>query len=73
MVLEQAKKHIHERDEENRQRYLNVYGIDIYDHDTFDLCINNEKITPEQSMELVLTLLKLKNLKLGARITKRSR
>jgi len=36
MVLEQAKKHIHERDEENRQRYLNVYGIDIYDHDTFD-------------------------------------
>ncbi len=63
MTLEQAERHVRERDERNRQRYLKVYGIDIYNHDMFDLCINNEKITPEQSMKLVLLLLKLRRLK----------
>lgn len=63
MTLKHAKDHIYERDERNRQRYLKVYGINIYDHDNFDLCINNEKISPAQSLSLVLSLLKLRKIK----------
>lgn len=63
ITIKAAKRHIKERDEENRQRYLKVYGIDIYNHDMFDLCINNEKISPEQSMKLVLSLLEIRRLK----------
>ncbi len=62
MSLEQAKKHVKERDEENHQRYLKVYGIDIYNYTIFDLRINNAKITPEQSTKVVLDYLKKKKL-----------
>jgi CMP/dCMP kinase len=36
------------RDRENRQRYLELYGIDIDDHDGFDLTINTHQLSAEQ-------------------------
>jgi len=60
MTLEEAKKHARERDEENRQRYLKVYGIDIYKKEIFDLKINNKNMTPEESCKKVLQFIKKK-------------
>ncbi|MCX8175061.1 MAG: cytidylate kinase family protein [Candidatus Micrarchaeota archaeon] len=51
--LEEAAKHIAERDESNRMRYLEIYRIDIYDHSGFDLVINTERFLPEQSAEII--------------------
>jgi len=42
------------RDESNRKRYLQLYGIDINDHADFDLTINTEKLTAEQVSGLIV-------------------
>jgi CMP/dCMP kinase len=43
-----------QRDEQNRKRYLEVYGIDINDHSDFDIIINTEKLTAEQVSSLIV-------------------
>jgi CMP/dCMP kinase len=42
------------RDEQNRKRYLEVYGIDINDRSDFDIIINTEKLTAEQVSSLIV-------------------
>lgn len=42
------------RDESNRKRYLQLYGIDIYDHSDFDITINTERLTAEQVSGLIV-------------------
>ncbi len=54
MGIRQAMKHVQERDNHNRGRYLALYGIDIFVHSNFDLEINTEKFTPEQIAEIVV-------------------
>ena len=43
-----------QRDEQNRKRYLEVYGIDINDRNDFDIIINTEKLTAEQVSSLIV-------------------
>jgi cytidylate kinase len=43
-----------QRDEENRKRYLEVYGIDINDRSDFDIIINTERLTAEQVSSLIV-------------------
>lgn len=46
-ILEgKAKASISERDEQNRQRYLKVYGININNHSGFDLILDASRLTP---------------------------
>lgn len=42
------------RDEQNRKRYLQLYGLDILDHSDFDITINTEKLTAEQVSSLIV-------------------
>jgi CMP/dCMP kinase len=42
------------RDEQNRKRYLQLYGIDINDRGDFDIIINTEKLTAEQVSGLIV-------------------
>ena len=42
------------RDEQNRKRYLRLYGLDIDDHSDFDVTINTEKLTAAQVSSLIL-------------------
>ena len=49
----EAARHIAERDESNRLRYLEIYKIDIYDHSGFDLVINSEMYLPAASAEII--------------------
>lgn len=59
---EAAKGHSYEatlhktlkRDQDNRRRYLQLYGIDINDHTDFDVTINTEKLTAEQVSSLIV-------------------
>jgi cytidylate kinase len=53
MSVEEAERHIEDRDESNRLRYLDIYKIDIYDHSGFDLIINSEKFAPSQSAAII--------------------
>lgn len=42
------------RDEQNRKRYLRLYGIDINDHSDFDITINTGQLTAEQVSGLIV-------------------
>ncbi|NBO37539.1 cytidylate kinase [bacterium] len=42
------------RDEQNRKRYLQLYGLDIHDHADFDITINTEKLAAEQVSSLIV-------------------
>jgi len=59
----QAKKHIIARDNNNRKRYMKVYGIDIDGMDTFDVCLNNSKFTKQQLLDIALEIIKIKGLR----------
>lgn len=60
MSDEEALKHVKERDEENRERYMKLYSIDIYSEDIFDAVLSAEDHTPEQLKEMALVLIKKK-------------
>jgi CMP/dCMP kinase len=43
------------RDEQNRKRYLQVYGIDINDRSELDITINTESLSVEQVSSLIVS------------------
>lgn len=67
MSLQEAQKHISERDESNRLRYLEIYKIDIYDHSGFDLVINSERFLPAQSAGIIASAAAAKGSGVAAR------
>ncbi|MEM3422639.1 MAG: cytidylate kinase family protein [Candidatus Bilamarchaeaceae archaeon] len=56
--LEEARKHVEERDRQNIERYRKVYGIDITDDSIFDLQLDGEKNSPEELLRQVLYFIK---------------
>jgi cytidylate kinase len=60
MKLVEAKRHITERDESNRKRYMKVYGIDIYDDSNFDALLNSGKYTPQELLKIALAIINAK-------------
>lgn len=53
MGADEASRHVSDRDASNHERYMKVYGINIYDHSGFDLIINSERFAPEQSAAII--------------------
>lgn len=43
-----------QRDEQNRSRYLQLYGLDINDRSDFDIIINTQMLTAEQVSSLIV-------------------
>ncbi len=58
MGAKEALKHLTERDNENRKRYLAVYGIDIFDRTKFDIIIKNEDRSPGEFVEDIMKKIK---------------
>ena len=58
MEVDEALKHVRERDENNRKRYKKVYGIDIDSKDIFDACLNGGIYTPEKLLGISLEIIK---------------
>ena len=56
--IEDALLHIKKRDADNRERYLKLYGIDILEHEDFDLKISSEKHRPIEMVNITLSALK---------------
>ncbi len=56
--FKEAKKKIEQRDEDNRQRYSDYYGIDVEDLSMYDLIIDNTDLDLEEQQELVKKALK---------------
>jgi len=46
------------RDEQNKKRYLRLYGLDIDDHSDFDITINTDKLTANQVASLIVAAAK---------------
>ncbi|MFH1285658.1 MAG: (d)CMP kinase [Candidatus Micrarchaeota archaeon] len=60
MKPEESIAHINARDENNRMRYLKYYGIDIFNHENFDMEIDTGKYNPEQIAEMIVKSVKEK-------------
>ncbi|WP_414837813.1 (d)CMP kinase [Candidatus Nanosalina sp. VS9-1] len=56
--LEEAREKIRKRDEDNKERYSDYYGIDIEDIQMYDLVIDNTDLSIERQNELVKSALK---------------
>ncbi|MDD5336962.1 MAG: cytidylate kinase family protein [Candidatus ainarchaeum sp.] len=54
--IEQAVLQIKKREEQNRSRYLKLYGIDIFDTSGFDVSFNSGRFTPEQMADLIVKI-----------------
>jgi cytidylate kinase len=55
--VDKALEHIRVRDNNNRNRYKTVYGIDIDDHSSFDICLNSGIYSPEELVEISMGLI----------------
>jgi len=53
MKQEEARKHVHQRDADNRARYKKYYKIDIDDHSGFDLVVNTGRFNAEEAAEII--------------------
>lgn len=53
LSVEDALAHIEKRDEDNRERYLKLYGIDILDTQKFDMALNSGNYSPEEMAKIV--------------------
>jgi len=58
MDIAEAKKHLKQRDDENRGRYKKLYNIDIFDQSVYDIAINNGKMSAQKTGEVALAIVK---------------
>ncbi len=65
MTIKEALKHVKERDEQNRKRYMKVYSIEIDDESNFDACLSSGIYKPEELLVLVLAIINLKKGRTG--------
>jgi cytidylate kinase len=47
--VEEAEERLKRRDEEDRRKYSELYGIDFYDESIYDVIVDNEKLTKEEA------------------------
>lgn len=59
----EAAEHIKRREDGNRARYLKLYGIDIFETSSFDICLNSENFSPEEMAEMLARALEIKGKK----------
>lgn len=43
-----------QRDQDNRQRFLDLYGVDIFDHQNIDWTINSSNLSLEEVTDLII-------------------
>ncbi|HEY1074936.1 MAG TPA: AAA family ATPase [Patescibacteria group bacterium] len=60
--ISEIKTYNHARDLQNRERYIDLYGVDIFDHSKIDWVFQTEKLTLSQVVEsLCERILSLEN------------
>lgn len=56
--IEEARKRIKLRDEEDRKKYKKIYGIDVNNKSIYDIVFDNSKISLKESKKLIVKLVK---------------
>lgn len=51
--FETVKEYNHQRDLDNRERYLRLYGVDIFDHNNVDWLLETSNLTLNQVVDLI--------------------
>jgi predicted cytidylate kinase len=54
MSLQKAKEYVLRKDEQNMDRYMTIYNIDIAEHSMFDLELDTTELTPEQVADIII-------------------
>jgi predicted cytidylate kinase len=52
--ISDSEKYVLRKDEQNVERYMKVYNIDITEHSMFDLELDTSDLTPEQVADMVI-------------------
>lgn len=52
--VSEAMRLSREREDDERDRYLEIYGLDLYDTSIYDLVINSGSTSPRQIIEIIL-------------------
>lgn len=53
-----ALAYVRSRDKTTRERWKKVYGVDAWNPLLYDVCINTDKLLPNETVKVVLTYLK---------------
>jgi cytidylate kinase len=56
--VEEAKRRLAERDNIDRKRYMELYGIDFFDKSIYDIIVKNEKLTKREVKRVSITLVR---------------
>ena len=61
MGLDEAVKHVEERDEGNRKRYKKIYSIDIDNTDDFDATLSSGIYRPEELADICMKIIEVRD------------
>lgn len=61
--LAEAQETVKERNKADQQRYIDLYGIDVWDEKNYDLVVNTWEKTPEEVVEIIEEKLNNVNIK----------
>jgi cytidylate kinase len=56
--VEQAKKNLKRRDEQDHEKYQKLYNIDSFDTSIYNTIINNEKLKKEETKNIAVEIVK---------------
>jgi cytidylate kinase len=57
--LKASHRLVHKKDQQNRERYLKLYKINIDDVNRFHLCVNTERVKPETVAKMIIEAAKI--------------
>lgn len=60
LPMEEAIRRVQEREESERRRYLEIYGIEIRNPEVYDIVVNSETYRPEEIVAIVRKALKVR-------------
>ncbi len=52
--MEEAIRRVKQREESERSRYMDIYGIDLRDMEIYDIVVNSGRFLPDQIVAIVL-------------------
>jgi cytidylate kinase len=56
--VEEAKKDLEQRDKEDNEQYMELYGINTHDLDIYNIVVDNSKVTPKDLKKITIDLVK---------------
>lgn len=63
--LKHVREYVMDKDNTNRRKYKKIYNIDLDNRRIFDVDINTDKLSIDQSADLIIALAKIKQKKHG--------